>query len=215
RHARGIKPRHDPLPVFEAILKEDYKQLPASSTSFFPLAYLCAGWPIPEPADRGIRALMTQDETGYTNDHIAATFHASHYYRLVGEETPKSREMVARILRDQKADGSWMLNMPARDRHATFDAVFTLLHEGRNSDECPQSFRRAANWALACRNPDGGFGHYPGSASDADAIYFQIGVLLMANLLKPVDPLPPHPEQLSWGHLMPVVKTRDKAPFVS
>src|SRR5258708_18843757 len=42
-HALGLKPRYDPLPVFEAILKEDYKQLPAYSTSFFPLAYLCAG----------------------------------------------------------------------------------------------------------------------------------------------------------------------------
>ena len=90
-HALGRKPRYNPLPVFEAILKEDYKQLPAYSTSFFPLAYLCAGQPIPEKADRGIRVLMVQDETGYSNDHVAATFHASHYYRLVGEETPRTR----------------------------------------------------------------------------------------------------------------------------
>src|SRR5262249_6691143 len=103
--ALGQKPRTDPLPVFEAILKADYKQLPAYSTSFFPLAYLCAGQPIPAKADRGIRALMVQDETGYLNDHVAATFHASHYYRLVGEETPRAKEMVARILRDQKPDG--------------------------------------------------------------------------------------------------------------
>ena len=209
--ALGTRPRHDPLPVFEAILKEDYKQLPAYSTSFFPLAYLCTGKPIPEKADLGIRALMVQDETGYTNDHIAATFHASHYYRLVGEETPKAQEMIARILRDQNANGSWLLNMPARDRHATFDAVFTLVHEGQNSNECAQAIRRAGHWALACRNPDGGFGHYPGSTSDADAIYFQVGTLVMAGMLPPVDPLPPHPELLSWGHLMPVVKTREKA----
>src|SRR5687768_7800966 len=44
--ALGVKPRFDPLPVFEAILKEDYKALPPYSTSFFPLAYLCAGRPI-------------------------------------------------------------------------------------------------------------------------------------------------------------------------
>jgi hypothetical protein len=42
-HALGREPIYDPLPVFEAILQEDYKQLPAYSTSFFPLAYLCAG----------------------------------------------------------------------------------------------------------------------------------------------------------------------------
>lgn len=214
-HALGRKPRHDPLPAFEAILKEDYKQLPAYSTSFFPLAYLCAGKPIPDKADRGIRALMVQDETGYMNDHVAATFHASHYYRLVGEETPRAKEMVARILRDQKPNGSWLLNMPARDRHATFDAVFTLVHEGGDSPECRAAIRRAASWALSCRNSDGGFGHYPGSTSDADAVYFQVGTLVMAGMLKPADPLPRDSHLLSWGHLMPVVRKRDHAPRLS
>lgn len=214
-HALGRKPKYDPLPVFEAILKEDYKQLPAYSTSFFPLAYLCAGKPIPEKADRGIRALMVQDETGYMNDHVAATFHASHYYRLVDEETPRAKEMVARILRDQKPNGGWLLNMPARDRHATFDAVFTLVHEGKNSPECRAAVAKAAGWALSCRNADGGFGHYPGSASDADAVYFQVGTLVMAGVLKPADPLPRDPHLLSWGHLMPVVDKRAKSPDVS
>jgi geranylgeranyl transferase type-2 subunit beta len=210
-HALGLKPRYDPLPVFQAILKEDYKSLPPYSTSFFPLAYLCAGRPIPEQADRSIRAMMVQDETGYLNDHIAATFHASHYYRLIGEETPKSEEMVARILRDQKPDGSWMLNMPSRDRHATFDAVFTLVHEGRGRADCRAAIRRAADWALSCRNADGGFGHFPGSTSDADAVYFQTGILVMAGFLQPCDPLPKDPHLLSWGHLMPVVKKRVNA----
>ena len=202
-HALGQKPKHNPLPVFEEILQGDYKQLPAYSTSFFPLAYLCYGQPIPEKADRGIRALMIQDETGYTSDHIAATFHASHYYRLVGEETPKSQEMIERILRDQQPDGSWLLNKPSRDRHATFDAVFTLLHEGSDRGDVKAAIDRAAQWALKCRNDDGGFGHYPGSTSDADAIYFNVGTLVMAGYLQPVDPLPKDPHLLSWGHLMP------------
>ncbi|MCE9563585.1 MAG: hypothetical protein K8U57_16205 [Planctomycetes bacterium] len=214
-HALGRKPRHNPLPVFEAILKEDYKQLPAYSTSFFPLAYLCVGQPIPEKADRGIRALMVQDDTGYSNNHVAATFHASHYYRLVGEDTPRAKEMVARILRDQKPNGSWFLNMPARDRHATFDAVFTLRHEGKNSPECRAAISKAAAWAISCRNPDGGFGHYPGSASDADANYFQVGTLVMAGVLKPLDPLPPDAHLLSWGHLLPVVEKRERSPLLS
>jgi geranylgeranyl transferase type-2 subunit beta len=208
-HALGLKPRFNPLPVFEQILKEDYKSLPPYSTSFFPLAYLCAGRPIPEKADRGIRALMVQDETGYMNDHVAATFHASHYYRLVGEETPKSQEMVKRILREQKPDGSWLINMPSRDRHATFDAVFTLVHEGGDREDCRAAIQRAARWALSCRNADGGFGHFPGSTSDADAIYFQVGTLVMAGFLKPADPLPADPHLLSWGHLMPRTKRRE------
>ncbi len=213
--ALGVQPRHDPLPVFEAILREDYKQLPAYSTSFFPLAYLCAGKPIPEKADRGIRALMVQDETGYTNDHVAATFHASHYYSLVGEATPRSRAMVARVLRDQNANGSWLINMPARDRHATFDAVFVLAHEAAGEPAAVAAIQRAVRWVLSCRNADGGFGHYPGSTSDADANYFHVGVLVMAGFLRPADPLPPRPELLSWGHLMPVRKVRPNAARVA
>jgi hypothetical protein len=202
-HALGYRPKYDPLPVFEEILRADYKTLPAFSTSFFPLAYLCYGRPIPPKADRGIRALMIQDATGYTNNHIAATFHASHYYALVGEPTPKARPMVDRIVREQNADGSWLLNMPSRDRHATFDAVFTLLHEGGDRPEVRAAIDRAARWALSCRNADGGFGHYPGSTSDADANYFQVGTLVMAGFLAPASPLPADPHLLSWGHLMP------------
>jgi len=202
--ALGLKPKYDPLPVFEAILKEDYKELPPFTTSFFPLAYLCAGQPIPVKADRGVRALMIQDRTGYMNDHIAATFHASHYYHLVGEPTPKSPAMVARILSDQKADGSWLLNLPSRDRHGTYDAVFSLLHEGHGRADCQAAIQRAARWALSCRNDDGGFGHYPGSTSDADANYFQVGTLVMAGFLKAAEPRPEAPHLLSWGHLMPV-----------
>ncbi|HEX5103258.1 MAG TPA: hypothetical protein VFV87_05580, partial [Pirellulaceae bacterium] len=182
----------------------DYKTLPAYSTSFFPLAYLCAGKPIPEQADRSIRALLVQDDDGYMNNHIAATFHASHYYSLVGETTPKAAQMVARTLRDQKPDGSWLLHMPSRDRHATFDAVFTLKHEGQGRPDCREAIDRAAKWALACRNSDGGFGHFPGSTSDADAVYFQVGTLVMAGFLQPADPLPADPHLLSWGHLMPL-----------
>lgn len=203
-HALGVKPKYDPLPIFDEVLKADYKELPAFTTSFFPLAYRCAGRPIPEKADRGVRALMVQDRSGYLNDHIAATFHASHYYHLVGEPTPKAPAMLARILADQQPDGSWLLNLPSRDRHGTFDAVFTLHHEGSGRADCQSAIRRAAQWALSCRNPDGGFGHYPGSTSDADANYFQVGTLVMAGVLRPVDPLPAHPELLSWGHLMPV-----------
>ena len=79
---------------------------------------------------------------------------------------------------------------------ATFDALFNEA-VARPLDE------QAAAWALTCRNPDGGFGHYPGSTSDADAVYFHVGVLVMAGFLRPVDPLPRNPHLYSWGHLFP------------
>src|SRR5262245_1788738 len=41
--ALGVKPKFDPLPVFEIVLKADYKDLPLYMTSFFPLAYLASG----------------------------------------------------------------------------------------------------------------------------------------------------------------------------
>ena len=202
--ALGRKPRHNPLAVFEAILRQDYKTLPAYSTSFFPLAYLAYGKPIPAEADRRIRATMVQASDGYLHEHIAATFHAAHYYRLIGEPTPLADKMIERILREQKPDGSWMLNMPSRDRHATFDAVFTLHQLGHGRADCAEAIQKAERWALSCRNPNGGFGHFPGSPSDADAIYFHAGLLVMSGFLEPGSPPPKDAHLLGWGHLMPL-----------
>jgi len=201
--ALGEKPRIDPLPVFDVVLKEDYKSLPAYMTSFFPLAYLASDKEIPKHADEKIRDLMVQTADGYLHEHIASTFHAAHYYRLTNRETPKATEMLKRVLKDQKADGSWMLNAPARDRHATFDAVFVLKQLGGDREDCQKAIAKAAAWALSCRNADGGFGHFPGSTSDADACYFHMGTLVMAGILKPADPLPPDRKLLGWGHLFP------------
>jgi hypothetical protein len=84
--------------------------------------------------------------------------------------------------------------------------VFTLRHVGGGAPENRRAIARAAGWALGCRNDDGGFGHYPGSTSDADACFFQVGVLVMAGTLKPADPPPPDAHLLGWGHLFPVAK---------
>src|SRR6516162_6051929 len=86
--ALGVKARHDPLPVFAAVMKRDYKDLPPYSTSFFPLAYLAQGQQFPVEEDRRLRALMVQAKDGYLNNHVAASFHAVHYYRLLNEATP-------------------------------------------------------------------------------------------------------------------------------
>ncbi len=201
-HALGVKPKYDPLPVFEQALNGDYKKLPLYTTSFFPLAYACCGKPFPSEQDKKIRALMTQTDDGYLDDHVASTFHLVHYYRLIGAAPPKADAIVTRTLHDQKADGSWMLNPLARDRHATFDAVFCLAQLGGDKPEVKKAINRAAAWALTCRNADGGFGHYPGSPSDADATYFQVGILIISGFLKPADSLK-EPQLLGWGHVFP------------
>jgi geranylgeranyl transferase type-2 subunit beta len=202
--ALGVKPRHDPLPVFEAILEGDYKKFPPYTTSFFPLAYQAAGRTFPAEVDRKIRALLKQADDGYLQDHIAATYHLVHYYRLLGEETPKTGAIVARVLRDQKADGGWNIKAPDWDVHAAFDALFVLRQLGKGSPEVRRAMDRASRWVLSCRNADGGFGHFPGRRSDADAVYFQVGGLVMTGFLKPAEPLPKDPHLLAWGHLFPL-----------
>src|SRR5260370_13353889 len=63
-HALGLEPRHDPLPVFAAVVQQEYKNLATYTTSFFPLAYQACGRPFPAEADRKIRALMVPAEDG-------------------------------------------------------------------------------------------------------------------------------------------------------
>jgi geranylgeranyl transferase type-2 subunit beta len=201
-HGLGVKPRFDPLPVFTAIMQGDYRELPPYTTSFFPLAYATQGKQFPPDADKRIRALMVQGQDGYMHNHVANTFHLAHYYSLMKEPTPLGEAMVARILKDQKEDGSWLINPLARDRHATFDAVFTLAQLGKGRPDCQKAIARAGQWALRCRNPDGGFGHYPGSPSDWDAVYFQVGTLVMAGVLPPTRALPADAHLLGWGHLL-------------
>src|SRR5439155_2173208 len=167
--ALGARPRYDPLKVFEEILRQDYKTLPAYSTSFFPLAYLAYGESIPVEADRRIRATMIQAPDGYLNNHIAATFHAAHYYRLIGEPTPMAERIIERVLRDQEPDRSWLLNLPPPDRHATFDAVFTLRQLVQERADCRAAIDRAAHSARSCRHAGGGFGPFPGASPTADA----------------------------------------------
>ncbi|MCI0378865.1 MAG: hypothetical protein L0215_14760, partial [Gemmataceae bacterium] len=150
-HGLGAKPRVDPLPVFDVIMEKDYATLPPYTTSFFPLAYATQGKKFPKDFDRKMRALMVQTEDGYMKNHIAATFHVAHYYALMGEPTPLAEPILRRMLKDQKEDGSWLINPPARDRHASFDGVFTLVHLGKDRKDCKDAVARAANWALSCR----------------------------------------------------------------
>jgi len=202
----GEKPKYDPAPVAEFFFKtEELEKLPLYMTSFFPYFYTALGVAMPDKIDRFLRDLIErkQAEDGYVGNHVASTFHAAHYYRLIGLPTPKADAMVERVLRDQKDDGSWHLFEPDWDVHAAFDALFILRQLGKSSDpRIQKSYHRANEWILKCRKPNGGFAHYPENAeSDMDAVYFQTGALVQTGVL-PISKKLQHEEILGWGHAM-------------
>lgn len=204
-HFLGAEPKHDAEPVIRSFLNNSVlEELPLYTTSFFPYFYNALGKPMPRDLDRRIRAHIkkNQGEDGYIADHVASTFHAAHYYRLAGDPTPKAEEMVERVLRDQKEDGSWHLHPPDWDVHASYDALFILRQLGDPKDKrIKGAYEKAVQYVLTCQNEDGGFGHYPGKTSDVDAVFFQAGTLAQAGFLA-MNPHLKDEEMLGWGHAM-------------
>ena len=146
--------------------------------------------------------VRNQTEDGYLGDHVASAFHMAHYFRLVGQPTPKAKQMVARVLRDQKPDGGWNIKEPSWDVHACFDAVFILRQLGGDSEPTRRAIEKAADWVLTCRSADGGFGHYPKWHSDMDAVYFQFGTLIQAGRVPSAKRDLVDAHTMSWGHAM-------------
>ncbi|HYK91591.1 MAG TPA: prenyltransferase/squalene oxidase repeat-containing protein [Acidobacteriota bacterium] len=199
------KPAIDPYHAFDRFfVGQIFKKLPWYTTSFFPLFYACLGKPFPREYDLALRdwLVSNQSEDGYVGDHVAATFHMAHYFRMVGRPTPRAGKMVGRVLRDQKPDGGWNIKEPDWDVHACFDAVFILRQLGGDSDRVRASISRAADWAMRCRNADGGFGHFPTWHSDMDAVYFQFGTLIQAGRVPAAVGSRSDGNTLSWGHAM-------------
>ncbi len=203
--ALGEKPRINPDKVMERFFKNQvFAKLPWYTVSFYPLFYAALGAQFPREYRTALqrRLIENQAQDGYLGDHVASTFHLVHFLRLIGESTPKGAQIVERVLRDQRPNGGWQLKDPAWDVHACFDAVFILRQLGENSDKCRAAIDKAANWALSCRNADGGFGHYPGLPSDMDAVYFQFGTLIQAGRIPGTNFNLPDAETLSWGYVM-------------
>jgi len=203
--ALGKKPRCDPAPVMQRFFEGGaHKKLPWYTTSFFPLFYAALEQPFPEAYREAIskHILTSQTPDGYLQNHVAAAFHAAHFYRLVGQDTPRAAQMVERTLKDQTSAGGWNFFDPNWDVHACFDAVFILRQLGGGAPRCQEAIARAAGWALSCRNNDGGFGHYPGTHSDMDAVYFQFATLVQAGLVPGVKTGLKDAHTLSWGHAM-------------
>ncbi len=202
--AMGKRPDIDPTPVMKPFFEnESYRKLPWYTTSFFPLFFAAIGQPFPEAWSRALAEHMiaNQADDGYIQDHVAVTFHMAHFFRLTGKPTPKAGAMVNRTIHDQKPDGGWNIKDPDWDVHACFDALFILRQLGGSDARCREAIARGGKWALSCRNPDGGFGHYPRHHSDMDAVYFNFGSLLQAGVVKMKTDLS-DPQTLAWGHAM-------------
>lgn len=203
--ALGAQPRIDPVKVMDRFFVDRvFQKLPWYTTSFFPLFYAALGKPFPGRYDQALRELQirNQKDDGYLGDHVAAAFHMAHYFRLIGQPTPKAAQMVQRVLRDQKSDGGWNIKEPDWDVHACFDAIFILRQLGGSSPAVQRAVQKGADWALGCRNADGGFAHYLGRPSDMDAVYFQFGTLIQAGRLPTAKLDLPDGHTLSWGHAM-------------
>jgi prenyltransferase beta subunit len=203
--ALGKRPKIDPVKALDRFFVGDaFSKLPWYTTSFFPLFYAALGKPMPPRYDEALRNLLVRGQAadGYVGDHVAAAFHMAHYFRLIGQPTPKATQMVARVLRDQKPSGGWDIKEPDWDVHACFDAVFILRQLGRDLEPARKAMEKAADWALSCRNQDGGFGHYPNWHSDMDAVYFQFGTLIQCGRIKQARRDLPDADTLSWGHAM-------------
>jgi geranylgeranyl transferase type-2 subunit beta len=213
--ALGQKPRKDPSGVMPRFFEKGaYRKLPWYTTSFFPLFYAALGKPFPAEYRDALAGHMekNQKEDGYLQNHVAATFHMAHFFRLIGRPTPRAAAMVERTLKDQKPDGGWNIKEPSWDVHACFDAAFILRQLGGDGERVKAALARAADWALGCRNADGGFGHYPGWHSDMDAVYFQLGTLIQADRVPGVRKDLPDAQTLGWGHDMQPGRDYTKQP---
>lgn len=203
--ALGAEPVRDPEPAMDRFFAGGrFRELPLYTTSFFPLFYAALGRPYPEEFKSAVMDFMTslQAPDGYLQNHVAATFHMAHYCRMIGIDTPMAEAMLQRTLRDQTPAGGWNIMEPDWDVHACFDALFILRQLGFESEECRRAIARSVPWALSCRNPDGGFGHFPDWPSDMDAVYFVFGSLIQAEVIPGVRFDLPDAHTLSWGHAM-------------
>lgn len=203
--ALGAEPKFDAAHVMDRFFAHGaFNKLPWYTLSFYPLFYAALGKPFPAEQRTAIaqHIVQNQAEDGYLGDHVAATFHMVHFFRLIGEPTPQADAVVRRVLRDQQPDGSWHLKPHDWDVHSCFDAVFILRQLRWNSAAARAAIERAAEWAAACQTPDGGFAHYPHEHADMDAVYFQFGTLIQAEQIPGANYDLPDGETLSWGHAM-------------
>src|SRR5262245_21428556 len=92
--ALGLRPHRDPTSVLDRFFRDDaYKKLPWFTTSFYPLFYAALEKPFPAEFRTALAGHQqrNQQADGYLGDHVAATFHMAHFYRLIGQPTPRAQ----------------------------------------------------------------------------------------------------------------------------
>jgi len=192
------------------------RSFPPYALDFFGQFFAIVGRPLPPRIGCAVwRAYLARYGRGEVGGHVASTFHFVRHALQQGRKVPHAWEILRRTLALQRRDGSWN-RMPDRswDVHATFDGCFIVRRLGERlgwTPQCTRALAGAARYAMSCRNPDGGFGHFPGAASDVDAAYFQAGTLVMSGCLS-ARPVPPRlASVLGWGHVFPAATRRRRA----
>jgi len=182
-----------------------YKHFPPYALDFFSQYFGVVNKPYPPAAQAITNRYLSAYRDGEVYGHVASTFHFVRHARLTGIPINVAPEILAKTLTLQRRDGSFnCMPDPAWDRHATFDGCFIVRQLGSKlgwKRSCNRAMQAAGRYALSCRNPDGGFGHFPGKTSDIDAVYFHAGTLVMAGML-PHERIPANLRRvLGWGHV--------------
>lgn len=203
--ALGEKPKINPVHVMDRFFVNNrFHKLPWYTMSFYPLFYAALGAYFPDEYRKAIASWLISHQApdGYLANLVASTFHLVHFFRLIGQPTPRSSAVVEHVIKGQQPNGAWHHHPRSWDVHSCFDAVFILRQLGGNTPRCRAAINKGADWALTCRTADGGFSHFPGEHSDVDAVYFQFGTLIQAGRIPDADFNLPDAETLGWGHAM-------------
>lgn len=193
-----------------------YRKFPPYALDFLGQFYHVVNRPFPKRMARAVTAeYLRKYRDAEVQGHVASTFHFVRHALLTRQPLPQARAILAKTLSLQRRDGSFnAMPDPAWDVHATFDGCFIIRQLGARlgwKKAYTAALKAAGRFALSCRNRDGGFGHFPGYASDMDANYFHVGTLVMAGELKP-EPLPPDLARvLGWGHVFPAPPGKEPA----
>ena len=132
------------------------------------------------------------------DNHIAATFHPVHYDRLTGQADPKADAIVARPARPEA--GRELADQPAGARPARhLRRGLRPEPAGRRPARVPAGDREGCRLGLDLPQRGRRLRPLPRQPSDADAVYFQVGTLVMAGVLRTIEPPPADPHLLGWG----------------
>ncbi len=193
-----------------------FRKFPPYALDFLGQFFNVIRRPFPTTMARAVTAeYLKKYRDGEVAGHVASTFHFVRHALLSRQRLPQARDILKKTLSLQRRNGSFnVMPDPDWDVHATFDGCFIVRQLGARlgwKREYTRALKKAARFALSCRNRDGGFGHFPGYPSDMDACYFHAGTMVMAGELRR-EPVPDDLGRvLGWGHVFPCPKGKEPA----